>query len=72
MKPKFDYDDIVRVHPGAPAAARPGERAWVVGILENGPKRGYFDTFPPGVIYLVEFEDGSSTEVHEDHVRLDT
>lgn len=61
---KFTYDDIVKVLVDAPPEQRPGERAWVVGVFEDRPGK-YFDAFPPGVVYSIEFEDGSSIEVNE-------
>ncbi|MFC5771127.1 hypothetical protein [Thauera sinica] len=71
MKPKFDYDDIVRVRGNAPEEARPGERAWIVGVFLTRPKGDYFNKFPEGVVYSVEFEDGSSIEIHEANLDLD-
>jgi hypothetical protein len=61
--PKFNYNDIVKIR----SAAEPGtrhDRAWIVGIFEERPGK-YFDKFPGGVVYTIEFEDGTSTEVHE-------
>lgn len=62
--PKFTYNDLVKVNAGG------GERskiACVVGIFESPPKQGtYFRRFSAGTVYTVEFEDGASTEVHED------
>jgi hypothetical protein len=65
MKPKFSYDDVVRVRTSANTGLRPGAKAWVVGIFETrlGP---YFDRFPEGIVYTIEFEDGSSIEIHEE------
>jgi hypothetical protein len=71
MGPKFNYDDIVRVKANARAELRPGERAWIVSVFEQRPKGSYFDRFPEGVVYSIEFEDGSSTEVHEDELELE-
>ena len=34
-------------------------------VDRNGP---YFDQFPPGVVYSIEFEDGASIEVHGDRL----
>ncbi|MBK8970952.1 MAG: hypothetical protein IPM37_06115 [Hahellaceae bacterium] len=65
--PKYNYDDIVKVSPSAPRSARPGSKAWVVGIFET--RRGdLLDSFPDGVVYTIEFEDGQSTEVHESNL----
>ena len=71
MKAKFSYDDIVRIKPNAEFSSRRNERAWIVGIFEKWPVGGYFDKFPIGVVYSVEFEDGTSTEVHEDDLVLE-
>lgn len=66
---KFTYDDIVKATKAAGQSARPGEKAWVVAVLEN---RVHFPLkhFKPGVIYTVEFEDGEAVEVHEDDLEL--
>jgi hypothetical protein len=64
MKPKFNYDDTVKVRPDVSSELRPGATAWVVGVFETRPG-SYFDKFPDGVIYTIEFEDGSAVEVHE-------
>lgn len=61
---KFTYNDIVRVRPSARQEAKPGEKAWIVGVFTDRPGP-YFDQFPKGVVYTIEFEDGSSTEIHE-------
>jgi hypothetical protein len=68
--PKFSYDDIVKVRPQAVAEQRPGERAWVIAIFEDRPGP-YFDKFPSGIVYSVEFEDGFATEIHESMLSLD-
>ena len=70
MKPKFNYDDIVYVRPEANIGSRAGKRAWIVGIFEKRPEGGYFDQFPTGVVYTLEFEDGSSIEVHEGNLQF--
>lgn len=65
--PKFNYDDIVSANNLAPLSARPGSKAWIVGIFET--RTGDFlQAFPDGVVYTIEFEDGSSTEVMEKHL----
>jgi hypothetical protein len=65
---KFTYDDIVTVRNGAPPNLRPGARAWVIAIFDRRETRPgkHFDAFPEGVVYTVEFEDGSTAEAHED------
>jgi hypothetical protein len=67
--PKFTYDDIVKVLDTAPSELRPGERAWVVGVFETRPGK-YFDVFPEGVVYSIEFEDGTAIEIHESNLKL--
>ena len=49
----------MRIAEAAPAKVRPGSAAAVVGVSEHHPS---------GVVYTVEFEDGSDAEVHEDHL----
>ncbi|WP_339834724.1 hypothetical protein [uncultured Parvibaculum sp.] len=62
----FTFGDIVRVKNEASQELRPDAKAWIV-MVHAGPTRwgAYFETFPPGVVYSIEYEDGSSTEVHE-------
>lgn len=64
MKPIFNYDDVVKVRQGTSVDLRPGSKAWVVGVFQTRPGP-FFDKFPPGTVYTIEFEDGSSLEVHE-------
>jgi hypothetical protein len=64
QNPKFDYDVLVRVSAGAEPALKPRETASVVGVFKERPAP-YFDKFPPGVVYTIEFEDGLSGEIHE-------
>jgi len=64
-EPRFTYDDVVRTLPSASPEARPGSRAWIVGVFTD-PKPGpYFANFADAVAYTIEFEDGSSIEVRE-------
>ena len=67
--PRFTYDDIVIVRSKAPIAERRGQRAWVVGVLDDGA-RYLVKKFPPGVIYAIKFEDGSDIDVHEENLEL--
>lgn len=66
---KFNYNDIVCVRPDFDSEFYRGRKAWIVGVFENRPGP-YFDKFPIGVVYSVEFEDGSSTEFHESDLEL--
>ena len=62
----FNYDDEVRVIPSAPDSLRPGHKAWVIGITTQEMRLGtHFEQFPAGTVYLVEFEDGEATDIHE-------
>lgn len=70
MNVKFNYDDIVEVRSGVSPDLRPGARTWVVGIFEMR-KGSYFNKFPEGVVYTIEFEDGTSTEAHEADLKLE-
>ena len=62
----FDFNDIVI----AKADAR---RAWIVGVAAESEGRvgSYYDKFPPGTVYTIEFEDGTSTDAHEDELALE-
>jgi hypothetical protein len=63
---KFTYNDIVRVRQDANSGLR-RDQAWVVGIFEHRPGT-YFNKFADGVVYTIEFEDGTSEQVHEAHL----
>jgi hypothetical protein len=68
---KFTVGDTVRMAEPALLAVRPGRVAEVVGISEEGERHGsYHDAFPRGVVYTVEFEDGSPAELQEDDLML--
>jgi hypothetical protein len=66
---KFTYDDVVTTIDGSPLELRPGKRAWIVAVLEKRLGE-YFDRFPAGIVYTIEFEDGSAVEVHESQLKL--
>lgn len=64
--PKYTWNDLVRVASNAPDKWRPGAFASVVGISEESERSGsYLDEFPHGVVYTIEFADGSSVELEE-------
>ena len=65
---KFNYNDIVGVSLDAPAECRPCSIAWVVGVFNDEDRWGYFDQFPAGTVYTIEFEDWSSIEIHEQYL----
>lgn len=66
---KYSYNDTVRVRHDSGSVDNRGRTAWIVGIFEHRPGP-YFDKFPDGVVYSVEFDDGSSTEFHETDLEL--
>lgn len=68
MKPIFNYNDVVRVRKNANPELRPGAKAWIIGVFETRPGK-YFDKFPEGIVYSIEFEDGSSIEIHEEDLQ---
>ena len=61
---KFFYNDIVRVRNLAKVELRPGDKAWIVGI-EKERRGSYFERFPPGIVYAIEYEDGFAADIHE-------
>jgi hypothetical protein len=64
--PDFTFDDVVRVKADAPENVHPGALAWVVMVFTESEREGeYFDRFPPGNVYSIEFEDGECLQVHE-------
>jgi hypothetical protein len=64
---EFTYSDIVRVKDDASDPLRRGHKAWVVLVVRPQDRSGtYFDRFPPGVVYSVEYEDGVAEDAHED------
>jgi hypothetical protein len=66
MNPKFTYNDMVIVRSESPLADRRGEPACIVGITDpGGEKSKFYDQFPPGIIYTIEFENGASASAHE-------
>jgi hypothetical protein len=63
---KYTWNDLVKAVSGAPEKWRPGAFASVVGISEESERRGsYREEFPHGVVYTIEFADGSSVDVEE-------
>jgi hypothetical protein len=66
---KFDYNDRVKVICASSNLSRLGALAWIVAVLETraGP---FYDAFPPGQMYVIEYEDGSSHTVHENDLEF--
>ena len=58
----LNYGDTVKVRPSAPENVRPGSFAEVCGLSSNEPL--------PGRRVLIEFGDGSSVEVLEQHLEF--
>jgi hypothetical protein len=65
---RFTYNDIVQARGSAEANFRPGERAWIIAVLEDRSLYP-FPSFPPGAVYTVEFEDGDALDVPEDYLQ---
>jgi hypothetical protein len=64
---RFTFDDTIRIKGTAPSPLRPGEIVSVTMVFLPEDRRGpYFERFPPGVVYSVEYETGESVDVHED------
>ncbi|WP_129780723.1 hypothetical protein [Peristeroidobacter soli] len=61
---RFSYDDIVKIKVDAKTATKRHDRAWVVGIMEDR-RRFPLNQFPTGIVYSIEFEDGTALDVHE-------
>jgi hypothetical protein len=61
------WGDTVRVRSGAPASARPGSLAEVVGIrtVEDTDQARQFGATIGTMLLLVEFGDGASVEMPE-------
>ena len=68
ISPIFTYDDTVVVLPSVGVPTLVGRKASIVGIFEEPRTGSFFEKFPPGVVYSVEFEDGSSMEIHESNL----
>lgn len=68
---KFSWNDTVTAKPNASPKLRPGEIASIVGISKEGERRGgYLKKFPKGVVYTIEFNDGSDVQAEEDDLIL--
>jgi hypothetical protein len=68
---KFSYSDIVTTTNKSIPMLRAGDRSWVVGISHSSERSGaYLNKFPEGVVYTIEFEDGSSIDVEEKDLLL--
>src|SRR5262245_46218032 len=64
---KFTYVDVVVIRGTAPAPLEAGRKAWIIATFESLADRpgSAFAGIPPGAAYSIEFEDGSTAEVHE-------
>jgi len=64
---KFIYDDVVTVHTAPSHFPNPGAKGWVIAVFPDRASRpgSAFEKFPDGPVYTIEFEDGSTAEVHE-------
>jgi hypothetical protein len=66
---KFSYDDIVKIKIDAKMATKRRDRAWVIAVMEDR-QRFPLSQLPPGIVYSIEFEDGTALDVHEDDLEL--
>jgi hypothetical protein len=64
---KFTYNDIVRISADVRHGYGPRRKAWVVGI-HDARAEPRFGIFPAGLVYIVEYEDGTSVTIQEDHL----
>jgi hypothetical protein len=63
---KYTWNDTVRVNQNARSEWRPGAMASVVGMSREDQRRGDFlKAFPAGMVYTIEFGDGTLVEVDE-------
>ena len=68
----FSWGDTVRVKAGAQPQKRPGEVAEVVGFreIENATQAKEFCAPLGSVLYLIEYGDGSATEIPEEWIEV--
>lgn len=65
---RYTYDDVVRIVSTADEKFRPGATAWIIGVFEQRPPGAYFDQFPPGAVYTIEYENGEAIDIHESYL----
>lgn len=68
--PKLDFGAPVRTLPHIPIDYRPRERGWVCGVREVATES---EAVAAGVrigtvLYIIEFDDGSSMEIPEEYL----
>jgi hypothetical protein len=60
------FGESVSVKKHAPAEFRPGAVGAIVMIITQKMRKGeYYNKFPLGTIYSIEFEDGRAIDIHE-------
>lgn len=63
---KFTYKDAVKVRDDAPEHLRPGCVGSIYAVEDVQDRRGEFlRQYPHGVVYGVEFEDGTGMKIEE-------
>jgi hypothetical protein len=63
---EFTFGDTVRIKRDAPSPLRQGEPGSIVAVSLPQDRQGsYYDRFPSGVVYTIEYSDGESVDVHE-------
>ena len=67
-EPRFTYGDVVLVRAEPIAQSMAGKRAWIIAVFPDRASRpgSALDALPDGPAYTVEFEDGTTAELHED------
>jgi hypothetical protein len=66
---KFTYDDIVSAKENMRSELRPGDKAWVVGVVDNLNGKE-FRILPKDIYYVIEFEDGNSEQCVEAEIQI--
>jgi hypothetical protein len=67
---KFTFDDTVQVKKDAAIPLRRAKASITMIFLPQDREGSYFDQFPSGVVYSIEYEDGESIDVHEDFLEI--
>lgn len=62
---KFNIDDTVKVKNFAHLEQYYGQIGSIINVFAERPAGSYFEQFPEGIVYAVEFENGEAIDVHE-------
>ncbi|MFC4701493.1 hypothetical protein ACFO4O_15110 [Glaciecola siphonariae] len=66
---KFNINDTVLVKESVETNAYVGQKGSIINVFETRPSGKYFEKFPAGVIYMIEFENGDALDVHESELK---